>query len=185
MDSIEGDVIYVQPGPDRLPSWSPVRPPKQEVPVLRFIIAAEGIEIPVIYKGSTPGIITVNQRVAIKGRYVRGNLVAFSIHNLTTRSMVTPGGCLHCFIATAAYGSPHSAQVRFFRSFRDNYLLQRPGGVRLVKLYEALSPALAKRIANRNWTRRICRDLILKPSAGFIKLFFTVPAADHGEPHRD
>jgi uncharacterized delta-60 repeat protein len=52
-----------------------------------------------------------------------------------------------CFIATAAYGSPHHPYVRILRDFRDKFLMSKKFGRTLVKTYYKYSPFLANFIA--------------------------------------
>ncbi|MDZ4859472.1 MAG: CFI-box-CTERM domain-containing protein, partial [Candidatus Hydrogenedentes bacterium] len=52
-----------------------------------------------------------------------------------------------CFIATAAYGSPFSAHLDTFRSFRDGILLKTAPGTALVNVYYTVSPSLADDVA--------------------------------------
>jgi len=58
----------------------------------------------------------------------------------------------HCFIATAAYGSPMARDVRYLRAFRDQYLLTNKLGQWFVEQYYRLSPALADKLrAHDDW----------------------------------
>jgi len=59
----------------------------------------------------------------------------------------------HCFVATAAYGNPWHPMVQILRDFRDDYLINWPGGPWLIKEYYERGPALADMIRNR---RRLC-----------------------------
>ncbi len=67
------------------------------------------------------------------------------------------GGSSSCFIATAAYGTPWTPQVRVLRSFRDMFLLTHALGRWLVEQYYRLSPPLADYIRDRSWLRAIVR----------------------------
>jgi hypothetical protein len=62
-----------------------------------------------------------------------------------------------CFIATAAHGSPSEADVRTLRTFRDECLLETPGGRAFVSFYYAASPPLADCIADRPRARAVTR----------------------------
>jgi hypothetical protein len=48
-----------------------------------------------------------------------------------------------CFIATAAYGDENAPEVRFFRAFRDEYLLPSRVGRQMSRLYYAVAPYIA------------------------------------------
>jgi hypothetical protein len=67
----------------------------------------------------------------------------------------TGGG--HCFIATAAYGSPMARDVRYLRAFRDQYLLTNNLGKWFVKQYYRLSPPLADELSTHDGWRAIVR----------------------------
>jgi hypothetical protein len=73
-----------------------------------------------------------------------------------------------CFIATAAYGSPTHARLKYFRKFRDEALLRIPGGRKLVNLYYKYSPPLAEYIAARPALRSAVRTLLEIP-AGILE----------------
>lgn len=69
-----------------------------------------------------------------------------------------------CFIATAAYGSPTHAKVKYFRKFRDEVLLQVPGGKKVVELYYKYSPPLADFIAARPALKNLVRAALEIPA---------------------
>ena len=62
-----------------------------------------------------------------------------------------------CFIATAAYGSAFSKEVKIFRQLRDRYLLTNEFGGALVSVYYKCSPPLADWIAKHPTIRKIVR----------------------------
>jgi hypothetical protein len=62
-----------------------------------------------------------------------------------------------CFIATAAYGTPTTDQVRTLLEFRDRYLLTSRAGCALVRAYYRLSPPVARFIGGRPVGRRLVR----------------------------
>jgi len=67
------------------------------------------------------------------------------------------GGGGGCFIATAAFGTPMAAEVRYLRAFRDEYMLTNAPGRWLVDLYYRSSPPLAEWLRShetpRAWVR--------------------------------
>jgi hypothetical protein len=67
---------------------------------------------------------------------------------------------LHCFIATAAYGSYLSPQVKRLRKFRDQFLLKNRWGQKFVKLYYKYSPAIALKISKSDFLKSIVRAII-------------------------
>jgi len=66
----------------------------------------------------------------------------------------------NCFIATAAYGSYFSPQVKVLRKFRDQILLNSSAGHRLVEFYYQYSPAVAAFIQNSNLLKAIVIALL-------------------------
>ena len=70
---------------------------------------------------------------------------------------VSGGGGGRCFVATAAVG-PNAPEVRLLQEFRDNQLLQCRVGRMFVRIYESVSPPLARMVVRslllRNVTRR-------------------------------
>ncbi|MBZ5708330.1 CFI-box-CTERM domain-containing protein [Nannocystis pusilla] len=72
-----------------------------------------------------------------------------------------------CFLATAAYGAPWTAQVAALRSFRDVFLKKSATGVDLVRFYYAHSPPLAAAIAGEPVLRGLAR-VVLQPVADAV-----------------
>jgi hypothetical protein len=77
----------------------------------------------------------------------------------------TNNDSVHCFVATAAYGSPMADEVQTLRSFRDRVLLQNTAGCVFVGLYYRHGPALAAVIADHP-ARRGAARLALWPLVG-------------------
>lgn len=69
-----------------------------------------------------------------------------------------PGG--HCFVATAAYGSPVAPQLGTLRLFRDQVLAPTAGGRAFVDLYYTWGPFAAAWIAERPTARAVVRALL-------------------------
>lgn len=96
---------------------------------------------------------------------VSANVNHFSTYALAegaSNSSGGGGGGGGCFIATAAFGSSESAEVKTLRVFRDHYLLSNPLGKKFVKFYYAHSPSLASYIKDKPALKAIVR-LALKP----------------------
>ena len=70
-----------------------------------------------------------------------------------------------CFIATAACGSPHAADVMVLQQFRDDLLLSNVVGRAFTRMYERLSPPLANRIESSRVLKMIARRLVVRPTA--------------------
>ncbi len=72
-----------------------------------------------------------------------------------------------CFIATAAYGSAYSFEVKVLRKFRDRFLMGNRTGRFLVGLYYRYSPPAAEFIRERESLKSIVR-IILLPVVYFV-----------------
>jgi len=70
-----------------------------------------------------------------------------------------------CFIATAAMGSPLAAEVVTLSRFRDEVLATSKAGRAFITVYYALSPYLARFIANRIRLRHVVAEYFVKPLA--------------------
>ncbi len=80
-------------------------------------------------------------------------LIAFQ----NSESSSGSSGGSNCFIATAAYGTSWTPQVRILRDFRDQYLLPNRPGRWFVTQYYRLSPPVADIIRDRAWLRSSVR----------------------------
>lgn len=69
-----------------------------------------------------------------------------------------------CFIATAAFGSPLAEELVVLRRLRDEILMEIPAGRALIRIYESLSPPLARFIA-KSERRRATARFLLRPIA--------------------
>lgn len=74
-----------------------------------------------------------------------------------------------CFIATAAYGTSLAPEVEILRTWRDSCLINTPWGSRLVQAYYAMSPPVARLIANSPAAMRATR-LLLNPILTIVKI---------------
>jgi len=69
----------------------------------------------------------------------------------------------HCFIATAAYGSPLAKQLDVLREFRDKVLIPNPFGADFVRYYYEISPPFAGIISNNELLRWYTRYYLIEP----------------------
>lgn len=75
---------------------------------------------------------------------------------------------LYCFIATAAYDSPHAPEVTILRKFRDKVLLQSLSGRLFVNIYYFLSPPIAAIITKSETLKSISKKYFLEPIIRWI-----------------
>jgi len=73
-----------------------------------------------------------------------------------------------CFIATAAFGTPHAEEINELRKFRDEVLLEVLIGKLLVKTYYRLSPPIARWISKKDRRRYIVRLAIISPALWLV-----------------
>ncbi len=76
-----------------------------------------------------------------------------------------------CYIATAVYGDYEHENVRLFRGFRDEVLLNSVLGRIFVKVYYAVSPSLAKHLKPDSPISLVIRHYCLDKFAKVLKLF--------------
>jgi hypothetical protein len=68
-----------------------------------------------------------------------------------------------CYIATACYGDSNHPDVAVLRRFRDERLLPTVPGRAFVRVYYAVSPALARRLARHTRLASVIRRRVLEP----------------------
>lgn len=73
-----------------------------------------------------------------------------------------------CFIATACCQDEDAWQVVALRRFRDQRLSRYSAGRRLISLYNALSPPLARAIDRRRWLQCLVRGVLITPAARLV-----------------
>jgi hypothetical protein len=84
------------------------------------------------------------------------------------------GGGGPCFIATAAYDTPMSAEINVLRDVRDTYLLDNAAGTAFVDAYYHVSPAIADVVAQSPVLAAIIR-VMLVPVIFLSKLALASP----------
>jgi len=82
----------------------------------------------------------------------------------------------HCFIATAAYGTPMAPQIQVLRDFKDQYLMTNPMGEALVELYYKASPPIAEFIDDHPALKPIVRAGLVPAVAMSTVAVNTTPA---------
>lgn len=88
------------------------------------------------------------------------------------------GGC-HCFVATAAYGSPLAAEVQSLRSFRDEVLRGTRAGAaffdRFWPHYYRLSPPIVAAMEGDPEARELIRHALVAPIVEYLRIARTFP----------
>ena len=74
----------------------------------------------------------------------------------------------HCFIATAAYGSPLNKNLKSFRWLRDEVLRKSTVGTKFVNWYYRTSPPVARYISAHPAAAAFTRGLLWVPVAGVV-----------------
>lgn len=68
-----------------------------------------------------------------------------------------------CFIATAAYGTPHAEDIDRLRNFRDNVLREYLLGTLFIRTYYRVSPPIAEWISRKKWRQKLVLKIIIRP----------------------
>ena len=76
-----------------------------------------------------------------------------------------------CFIATAAYGTPCTAELQILRVFRNEHLLKNTFGRLFVNVYYQVSPAIASLIEKHEIAKLLTRTVLIEPVLWIIKNF--------------
>ena len=69
-----------------------------------------------------------------------------------------------CFIATAVFGES-APETQALRSFRDQFLVRNAAGRTLARMYDRVSPGVARFVRQRPWASGVMR-FVLRPVAG-------------------
>jgi serine protease len=105
-----------------------------------------------VYEGNETATLTLGANAA----YTVGSPASATV-TIADNDSPPSGGGGGCFIATAAFGTPMAAEVRYLRAFRDEYLLTNAPGRWFVDLYYRASPPLAEWLRShetlRAWVR--------------------------------
>ncbi|BBF68800.1 hypothetical protein SBA_ch1_10000 [Sphingomonas bisphenolicum] len=72
-----------------------------------------------------------------------------------------------CFVVTATMGDFSHPDVTLLRQFRDEWIVEKPGGRRFVRLYYRIGPGLAAWIEGKPSRRRLAYRLIVRPAVRF------------------
>ncbi len=115
---------------------------------------------------------------------VAGSAVSADATTIAQKSCLAPSevvGILydkHCFISTAAFGSDMAPEVKTFRAFRNQYLLQNDFGKLFVHFYNEVSPPIANIISKNEFLRASTRG-VLYPALAFsyISIHYGILAA--------
>jgi hypothetical protein len=76
-----------------------------------------------------------------------------------------------CFIATAVYGAPDANEIVLLKDFRDKILIKNIIGRIFINIYYFVSPPVANFITNKPKTKRLVKNLLIKPILSLINLF--------------
>ena len=76
-----------------------------------------------------------------------------------------------CFIATAVYGTPCTAELQILRKFRNEHLLKNTFGRLFVNVYYQVSPAIASLIEKHEIAKLLTRTVLIEPVLWIIKNF--------------
>lgn len=76
-----------------------------------------------------------------------------------------------CYIATVCYNDNMAPEVIKFREFRDKHLKKNFIGKKFIKLYYANAESISKKLADKPFTNKLVKTILLDPVYLIIKLF--------------
>jgi len=118
------------------------------------------------FEGTMSGLLDQGDRVTVIGPLVGGVVQATRIVDEHGSEI---GRSSSCFVATAAFGNPHAAEVVLLRRFRDRVLDRYGLGRALIRAYYRAGPHLGRRIAGRPALCRLVRTVMLGPLCAWIR----------------
>lgn len=92
-------------------------------------------------------------------KVIRKALADISAQDVCPVTLEASGGC---FIATAAYLTPHHSDLDTFRDFRDYYLMHNRIGKVLVSVYYSASPSIAQYVLRHPGLRSVIKGQLEK-----------------------
>ncbi|MBV9852711.1 MAG: hypothetical protein JO250_23880 [Armatimonadetes bacterium] len=145
----------------------------QEQEKLRALAAAEGLRTEILLRelqvktiaarGDIEATIATAER--LKAQRHTGKITSEHATASGTTKIEIENRARPCYIATACYGDAHHPDVQALRRYRDETLLLSPLGRGLARLYDRLSPPLARRMDKTGWLAQTLRRLVLEPLA--------------------
>jgi serine protease len=124
-----------------------------------------------VYEGNETAILTLSADAAY-GVGTPASATVTIYDNETAPPPASGGGSSGgggCFIATAAYGTPMTQDVRYLRAFRDQYLQTNDAGRWFVTQYYKFSPPLADYLRQHDDLRAVVRTA-LSPWVGLSRV---------------
>jgi hypothetical protein len=152
-----------------------------------FVLIQDGIEIhndhltsdfgtySYEYTFSKPGTVTVTaNNINTQGESAKINLAVLQGSGNTTTNpqpQQQPSSPSQCLIATAAFGSELSPQVKYLRNFRDRYILSTVSGSAFMatfnSIYYTFSPQVAEYERGQPWLQGVVK-IALYPLFGIL-----------------